>query len=110
MRRALIVFALLASTAQAQRLYHLSVGAQVAAQGMDVASSWGGIEANPRLFAGQRFGWKATTLKLGVSLGGLAIQRYVLRKHPQHRKVATFVNFATAGATAGVAVRNWRMR
>ena len=62
MRRALIVFALLASTAQGQRLYHLSVGAQVAAQGMDVASSWGGIEANPMLWRGQRYAWKATAL------------------------------------------------
>jgi phosphoenolpyruvate synthase/pyruvate phosphate dikinase len=68
------------------------------------------IEANPMLWKGQRYAWKATALKLGVSFGGLAIQRYVLRKHPQHRTAATIVNFGMAGATAGVAVRNWRMR
>ena len=108
MKRLALAFALIAAPLPAQRIYHLSVGAQVAAQGLDIGSSWGGIEANPVLGRGQRYGWKATTLKLGVSLGGLAVQHYVLRRHPRHRKVATFVNFATAGATTGVAIRNWR--
>lgn len=110
MRCALILAVLLASTVQAQRIYHLSIGAQVAAQGLDVASSWGGVEANPVLGRGQRYGWRATAIKAGIAFGGLAIQRYVLRKHPQHRRVATIVNFGMAGATSAVAIRNWRTR
>ena len=110
MRRAIIILALLASTAQAQRIYHLSVGAQVASQGLDMASSWGGIESNPVLGRGQRYGWQATAIKGGIMLGCLAVQRYALRRHPEHKNKVAVVNFAMAGATTGVAIRNWRTR
>lgn len=85
------------------RLYRWSLVAAAAAQTADIASSWGGIEANPRLGRGREFGWQATGIKLAVVGGGLLVQRYVLRRHPRHTRLAAAVNF-------GVAVRNWRMR
>lgn len=79
-------------------------------QTADIASSWGGIEANPTLGRGQRYGWQATSIKVGVVATGLLIQRFVLRRHPQHTRAAAITNFVFAGATAGVAIRNWRIR
>ncbi len=82
---------LVASTLYAQphdRLYRTSVAVAIGAQGADIASSWGGIEANPRLMAGRRFGWQAASIKIGVVGTGLLIQRYVLRRHPARAQEA----------------------
>ena len=95
---------------QDQALYRWSLIAAASAQTADIASSWGGIEANPRLGRGREFGWQATSIKLAVVGGGLLIQRYVLRRHPRATRIAAIVNFSMAGATAGVAARNWRTR
>ena len=92
------------------RLYRWSLVAAAGAQTADITSSWGGIEANPRLGRGREFGWQATTIKVAVVGGGLLVQRFVLRRHPGHTRLAAAVNFGIAGATAGVAVRNWRTR
>lgn len=94
----------------AQPLYRWSVTATVVSQGLDVASSWGGIEANPVLGRGRTYGWQATAIKGGVVIGCLVVQRWVLRRHPQHSKPIAYVNFGMASATTGVAVRNWRTR
>lgn len=107
----LIGFAQLAHCqSPADRLYRTSVAVAIGAQGADIASSWGGIEANPVLGRGQRYGWQATSIKLCVVGAGLLIQRYVLRRHPQHKRAAAIVNLGMAGATAGVAARNWGTR
>ena len=92
------------------RWYKASLVAVGASQAADAASSWGGIEANPRLGAGKPYGWKATGIKSAVVGGGLAIQHVAVRKYPRYRKVATIVNIALAGVTLGVAVRNWRIQ
>ena len=92
------------------RWYRASLVAVGASQAADAASSWGGIEANSRLGAGKRYGWKATGIKSAVVGGGLAIQHVAVRKYPRYRKVATLVNIALAGVTLGVAVRNWRIQ
>lgn len=115
MIRAALLAACLAVPAAAQtnfddKLYRTSIAVAIGAQGADIASSWGGVEANPVLGRGRRYGWQATSIKLGVVGAGLLIQRFVLRRHPQHKRAAAITNFALAGATAGVAVRNVRVR
>jgi hypothetical protein len=92
------------------RWYRASLVAVGASQAADVASSWGGIEANPRLGAGKPYGWKATGIKSAVVGGGQAAQYVAVRRHPRWMRVATIVNFALAGATTTVAVRNWRIQ
>ena len=92
------------------RWYKASLIAVGASQAADAASSWGGIEANPRLGAGKPYGWKATGIKSAVVGGGQAAQYVAVRRHPRWMRVATIVNFALAGATTTVAVRNWRIQ
>lgn len=92
------------------RLYRSSVYAGIAAQGLDAASSWGGYEANPFLGRGHRFGWRSVAIKGGIACGSMLFQRYVLRRHPQHKRTLAIANYAVAGATTGIAVRNWRAR
>lgn len=92
------------------RLYRTSVAVAIGAQGADIASSWGGIESNPVLGRGQRYGWQATGIKLGVVTGCLIAQRWAIRRNPKAKVPAALVNFGMAGATAGVAARNWRTK
>jgi hypothetical protein len=109
----LLILAVLQCAALAQdgqNLYRWSLVASAGAQGADIASSWGGIEANPVLGRGHRFGWQAASLKLGIAGGGWLIQRLILRRHPSKYRLAAVVNFGMAGATGAVAARNWRMR
>ena len=91
------------------RWYRASLIAVGASQAADTASSYGGYELNPVLGTG-RFGGRQVGIKVGVVGSGLAAQYIAVRKHPQHKRVATIVNFALAAATTGVAVRNWRVR
>ena len=90
-----------------ERLYRWSVAAVAASHVADVHSSWGGIEANPVLGRGQRYGWRATSIKVGVAGVALLIQRYVLKRHPRHARAAAVTNLAMAGATAGIAAGNY---
>ena len=85
----------------------ISLAPLFASQALDAASSYGMRELNP-LLAGSNggFGMKATAIKFGV-VGALAGAEYfVVRKHPASAKFFTIVNWVTAGATTGLAVRN----
>ncbi len=109
----LAILLLVVSTLYAQphdRLYRPSVAVAIGAQGADIASSWGGIEANPMLGRGQRFGWRMATVKAGVVGAGLLVQWIAVRRYPRHKRVAAIVNFGFAGATTVVATRNWSLR
>jgi len=91
-----------------RRQWAISLAPLFASEALDAASSYGMRELNP-LLAGSNggFGMKATTIKFGV-IGALAGAEYfVVRKHPASAKLFTIVNWATAGATTGLAVHNY---
>lgn len=91
-----------------RRQWTISLAPLFASQAVDAASSYGMRELNP-LLAGSNggFGMKATTIKFGV-VGALAGAEYfIVRKHPASAKFFTIVNWVTAGATTGLAVRNF---
>jgi len=91
------------------RWYKASVVTAFVAQGTDIASTLGKDEANPILGRGP-FGGRQVGIKLGIFSFGMTAQYVAVRKQPQHKRIATIVNFALAGVTMGVAVRNWRIR
>lgn len=91
--------------------YRWSVASLVAATTYDAASSVGGYEAN-RLLASSdgRYGAKGIAIKYGVAAGTLTAQYFVLRRHPERRKLAAVVNYTTAAAFAVIASRNLHVR
>jgi hypothetical protein len=93
--------------ARGKRLWKWSVGVLAAANAADTMTSMGRYELNPVLGAG-RFGPRATGLKIGISAAMIGAQYLILRRRPQAMRKAAFVNFAMAGATAGVAALNTR--
>ena len=93
-----------------RRQWAISLAPLFASEALDAASSYGMRELNP-LLAGSNggFGMKATTLKFGV-VGALAGAEYfIVRKRPAAAKFFTIVNWVTAGATTGLAVRNFSL-
>jgi hypothetical protein len=91
-----------------RRQWAISLVPLFGSEALDAASSYGMRELNP-LLAGSNggFGMKATVIKFGV-IGALAGAEYlVVRKHPASAKFFTIVNWATAGATTGLAVHNY---
>jgi len=76
------------------------------AEAADAASSWGKNEANPLLRAGQRFSYGSLAIKLGALTGGLAAQRYILRKAPNQTPLFASANLAAAAMLGVVARRN----
>jgi hypothetical protein len=105
-----ILAALIFAPAMAPLLYagenhHLwlaSVATLVAAEGMDVASSRGGVEANPLMKHG------GVAIKVSAVGAVVLIEWLATRHHPS--KALAVVNFAGAGALTGVAARNWRIK
>ena len=91
------------------RWYRASLIAVGASQVADTASSWGQYELNPVLGTG-RFGGRQTAIKSTLVGSVMATQFVDVRRHPRHKRIATIVNFALAGATTGIAIRNWRIR
>jgi hypothetical protein len=85
-----------------RHLWLASVATLVAAEGMDVASSRGGVEANPIMKHG------GVAIKVSAVGAVVLIEWLATRHHPS--KVPAIVNFAGAGALTGVAVRNWRIK
>ena len=98
------------SDAKWRRQWAISLAPLFASQALDAASSYGMRELNPLLASPNGgFGMKATGIKFGV-IGALAGVEYLLvKKYPRSAKVFTIVNWTTAGATAGLAVHNYRL-
>jgi len=94
------------------RLYRISQVALIAANSLDIHSSWGRLEANPILTGkGQRFGYRGVAIKAGALGGWLWWSNRKLRENNQsiHRSV-TFVNFAAAGGLGVVIKHNYGLR
>ena len=84
------------------KLWLLSIALLIGSNGMDLASSRGGIEANPVMRSHQ------IPLKI-TATGAVVGVEWLLLRHRSKRSAAV-VNFATAGALAGISVRNWRAK
>lgn len=77
---------------------------------LDVSSSWGHYEANRIVpTADGRFGWQGAAVKVGFAAGTIALQRYVLRRHPQSgiAKVFTAINFGVGTQLGVIGARNF---
>ena len=92
---------------ESQTYYRWSLAAVAGSQAADIASSWGGTEANPLLGAGQTFGAKQAAAKCGVIAGAQATAWWFTRRHPKARRLLANINFGVSGATTAVAIRNW---
>ena len=84
------------------KLWLLSVALLIGSNGMDLASSRGGIEANPVMRS------HAVPLKIAAT-GAVVGVEWLLLRHRSKRSAAV-VNFATAGALAGISARNWKVK
>jgi len=93
------------------RLWTASVISASAGIGLDLASSYGEYEANPRLRgADGRLGAKGVAINVGV-VSALITSRLLGKHLPgKFKRVLTVVNFSFAGARVGIAARNWRLR
>jgi len=90
----------------------ISVLALTAANVLDMRSSAGQMEANPFLRNGQgQFNMgRAFALKSVAAGSVVGLQAFLIRKRPEMAKPGAVMNFAIAGALAGVSVRNSRMQ
>jgi hypothetical protein len=53
---------------------------------------------------------RAFALKSAASGGLLAFETFLIRRNPEAAKTSTLVNYVSAGALAGVAIRNSRVQ
>jgi hypothetical protein len=92
-------------------LYRWSVATVLAANTLDVASSWRNREANP-FVAGPttQFGVTSMAIKSGFVGASLLMQHFVLRHHPEAAKRMAWMNFVTSGVLGGVAAHNMSLR
>jgi len=98
--------ALIVPLAAQDRLWPVSAVSYAGAQAADAASSCGRAEVNP--LYGQRFTARDAALKGGITAAVLLTEWVMGRRSPRLRRSLAFVNFGLAGATAGVAWRNYR--
>jgi len=100
----------LCQTGQGQdRVYQWSVASVVAANTVDVHSSWGKYEANPLLGSG-RFGARQLTIKSGIIVGWQFAAWAVTRHNPKARRRLAWLNIGAAAAISGVAIRNYTIQ
>lgn len=87
-------------------LWRVSQVMLAAGDAADATSSWGKIEANPLVRSGQRFSYGSLTIKMLALGGGLAAQRYIVRKAPSKTRLFATANLAAAGMLGIVADHN----
>ena len=88
-----------------------SLAPMIAAQSLDIASSWGRIENNP-LLAGQngRFGMQGAGIKIGIVGAAVVAEYLILKRNPKMARFFSRLNYANAIFTGSIAVRNYRTR
>ena len=110
----LILLTVLASAQDMPRMttWKLSVAAFGTAQGLDIASSYGHVGREQNALFGDTFTGRDAALKVGVTVGVVTVQYFIIRKYPHSKaaKVFALVNGGAAGVTGITAVRNWRRR
>jgi hypothetical protein len=88
-------------------MYRWSVAALVAANALDVASSWKGREINPVVGGSTgQFGIASVAIKSGLVTTALVIQHISLRHHPERYKQMAWTNFVVSGFLGAVAIHN----
>ena len=76
---------------------------------VDAHSSWKRAEMNPLLADSRgQFSHRGVVAKSGVVAVSMGVQYLLIRKWPKLGRPLSYVNFAAAGVTAGVAARNYR--
>jgi hypothetical protein len=96
-----------------KRLWRASIAAVIAGSAVDMHSSMGKHETNGLLANHQGvFSAQGIGLKLAVAGAAVGTQQFLLRNHPTSTgyKAGTLMNFAVAGALAGVAAHNYNVR
>lgn len=83
----------------------------LAAQGLDIASSYGMRELNP-LLAGPdgRFGAKATGIKVGTAAAVVGIEWLIVKKWPGAARAFSKLNWGSAALTGAVAAHNYSIK
>lgn len=89
-------------------LWKWSVASLVASNTLDAVSSYGLREGNPLL--GTRFNGTSLAIKSGLTAGQIVAQYFVLKRHPEKRRLAAIINFAVAGGLGVVAAHNFGIR
>lgn len=87
-------------------IWHVGQALLVAGNTADIATSWGKYETNPLLRTGSQFGYSSAAIKLGMMVGGLTLQHYVARKHPDRIPYFACADLALAGVLGIVATHN----
>lgn len=109
----LVLIALLCLPVIAQdrdaRLYNASLVALVAANAVDIHSSWGHVEANPILGSRRQFDAQSAAIKGGIVGGLVLVQWAIARKNPGIKRKLARINFAVAGGVGAVAARNYHV-
>jgi hypothetical protein len=92
-------------------MYRWSIVSLVAANALDVVSSWHGREVNPVVggSAGQ-FGIASVAIKSGLVTTALVIQHISLGHRPERYKQMAWTNFVVSGFLGAVAIHNEAVR
>jgi hypothetical protein len=97
--------------AMAIRSWKTSLIPMVAAQGLDVASSYGMRELNP-LLAGSdgRFGGKAAGIKVGTTAAVVGIEYLIVKKWPGAARMFSKLNWGSSVLTGAIAAHNFSIK
>ena len=104
----LILMSQVVQAGKLDKLYKFSIGTIVASTTLDAATSWRQPELNPLI--GQTFGARGVSIKFGVTVGIILVERYAIKKDKSTKKMITITNFALSGAYGFIGVRNIRIR
>ena len=91
--------------------WKVSLVTVAAAHSLDIASSLGKREGNPLLNqASSRFSWQAAAIVAGAVGAVMAVEWFVVRRHPEIARKFAIVNFINAGAVTGIAAHNFGVK
>jgi hypothetical protein len=91
------------------KLWKVSVSVLLASQFADIATSYNGPERNNFLASSNgRFGTKGIAIKSAV-VGGMVLGQYLMLRKIPNTTPFIIGNFAMAGVTSVVAIKNYRL-
>ena len=94
-----------------KKLWRISAAVLGAVTIADVHSSYGRREMNPLLQSSAgRFGGQGIAIKSAIIGGTLGTQWFLMKKNPQAAGYAAGTNFAIAGVTGAMVVRNHMLK
>jgi hypothetical protein len=95
--------------AQNRTLWKASVATFAAANGLDIASSWGKREFNPALAGPSKFGLEGSAIKAAIVGVVIGVEFVATRRHsnPAFLRTLSILNFVDSGVVAGVSAHNF---